>query len=317
MQRIQHWIGVAQVTAGAVLWGSIGLFVTELARAGLTTLDVATVRIVVAWVFLSALVLGGRMPVPRLQRRHWLFFAVYGLLSVALYNVFYFEAITRDGMAVAVALLNTAPLWAVAGARLFLGERIRLPFAAALIAGVAGTLLVIGVAAPELAAVSWAGIAFGLGSGLCWGAFGIFGKRVQARYDAFTTLFYAFLFGGAMLLALFVARGGPARLAALDADGWLLLLLLSLVPTCLAYLLYVRGLHRVSAQEAALFTLSETVVAAGLGVAWFGEQLRLAQWAGMALVLGAGALVALFRRPDGTAALDSGENNHGSDRSAQ
>lgn len=296
MNRTGHWIGVAQVTAGAVLWGSIGLFVTDLARAGLTTLDVAAVRVGVAWLCLAGLALAGRMPRPRVAWRHLGFFAVYGLVSVALYNVFYFEAITRDGMAVAVALLNTAPLWTVAGARLVLGERMTLAFSVALAAGTAGTLLVIGIAAPAWLQASPAGVAFGLGSGLCWGAFGIFGKRVQARYDAFTTLFHAFLFGGAMLLAVFILRGGPARVAALGGHGWMLLLALSVGPTCLAYLLFVSGLHRVSAQEAALFTLSETVVAAVLGVAWFGERLSTAQWLGMALVVAAGASVVVLKR---------------------
>src|SRR5699024_6801936 len=105
----RHWGGVWRVVVGAGLWGSIGIFVDALGHAGLSVLDMAAARVLIAWCALAPLALSQPAPGVRILVRDTPFFVVYGFVSVALYTMLYFVAIRREGMAVAAALLSTTP----------------------------------------------------------------------------------------------------------------------------------------------------------------------------------------------------------------
>ena len=92
---------------------------------------------------------------------------------------------------------------------------------------------------------------------------------------------------GAVLLAPVLAVKG-AGLAA--PDGAALILFLGVVPTALAYLLFARGLKRLSAAETATLTLAEPLTATLLGVVVLSEHLNAPAAFGGALIL-AGLLV--------------------------
>jgi len=78
----------------------------------------------------------------------------------------------------------------------------------------------------------------------------------------------------------------------LSDTGWLttpgglgLALFLGAVPTALAYVLFARGLRRLSAAEVSTLTLAEPVTAAALAAAVLGERPGALALAGITLVL--------------------------------
>jgi DME family drug/metabolite transporter len=80
---------------------------------------------------------------------------------------------------------------------------------------------------------------------------------------------------------------------ALTGAGWLtqpggaaLALFLGVVPTAAAYLLFARGLKRLSAAETATLTLAEPLTAALLGVIVLSERMSAPAALGAALILG-------------------------------
>ncbi len=82
----------------------------------------------------------------------------------------------------------------------------------------------------------------------------------------------------------------------LTPRGVAVALMLGLVATALAYLLYTRALRVVAVNTAVTLTLAEPVTASLLGVLLLGERLAWAGWAGVALIL-AGLLTLTLARP--------------------
>jgi DME family drug/metabolite transporter len=78
--------------------------------------------------------------------------------------------------------------------------------------------------------------------------------------------------------------------------AWALLAYLGVVPTALAYVLYVAGLRTTPVTVSSVLTLVEPLTATLLGVLAFGDRLGLAGAAGAVLLLGAVALLALTTR---------------------
>lgn len=277
---------------GAGAWGTLGVFVKALLEAGLTPLDVATVRVAIAW-------FGCALGVALSQRKKILakprelgLFALHGLVAVALYNLLYFAAIEQVGISLAVALLYTAPAWSAVLGRMFLGERhaIRVYLAVLLsMAGVLGAIGGLGGVAPGLPAL---GVLLGAGAGLSYALFSVFGKPVLGRHPPLTLLFYSFGIGGAVLLMLFSSEGGWARLFGVEPIHWFVLLVVGIFPTFLAYLAYAEGLRRTSASLATLLATVEPVMAVALAAGFAGERLASTQLAGIALVVIAGAVAA-------------------------
>jgi drug/metabolite transporter, DME family len=87
---------------------------------------------------------------------------------------------------------------------------------------------------------------------------------------------------------------GPGWL--LKPDGVALALFLGLVPTAAAYVLFARGLRRLTASETATLTLAEPLTAGVLGAVVLSEPLTAGSATGAGLVL-AGLLALAVRLP--------------------
>jgi DME family drug/metabolite transporter len=107
---------------------------------------------------------------------------------------------------------------------------------------------------------------------------------------------------GAVLLVPVLAATGVGWLA--QPSGATVAVFLGVVPTALAYLLFARGLKRLSASETATLTLAEPLTAALLGVIVLGERMAAPAAVGAALILGGLLVLAApdVRRPATVAA---------------
>jgi DME family drug/metabolite transporter len=280
------------VLGAASLWGTLGYFGKLLYGKGLTPLELASVRAAVGTLGLAL----WAAPAParlRIRPRDLPFFALYGVVAVALFQWLYFEAVARTSLANAAALLYTAPAFVVLLARLSGDRHLTRLQLLALSMVLAGVFLVTGAAAALAggARIGLAALAFGLGSGLTYGLYTVFGKRALQRYDPSRTVFWAFAFG-----ALTLSLGTPPWRPFMERPAAApLLVLLGLLPTLAAYLLYINALRRLPAPTAAMLATLEPVVATLIGVVLLGEAMGAGQAAGVALIVGAALLLARAR----------------------
>lgn len=313
--RARPGLGAAMIIGAASLWGSLGLFGRLAFAHGVTPLQLASVRAALAFVGVLPLTLW-RPAILRVRRADLPLLVVYGAISVGLFYYVYMEAVERVPLAVAAALLYTAPGWVVAIAWSAGWEPVRLRRLVPLAMVLAGAFLVtdawrvlargwgggagsgpgsVGPGEGLLGAgsIGWIGAAFGLASGVAYALYTVLGKRVRARYSVPTTIFYAYGIG-----TLVLAIGAPPWAAITEhpeATG--IILLMGLGPTLLAALLFYAGLHHIDASAASMLATIEPVVAALLGLAWLGEALPLATIAGTALIIGAALILRPRRTP--------------------
>lgn len=270
------------IISGACLWGLIALFFKFLSACGFSPLQVVTLRVLVAALLMTAIILKIDPGLLKIRwRDSWLFIGT-GLLSLVFFNYCYFRAIDGSSISIAVLLLYTAPVFVMLLSLILFGEKFTGRKMLALLATFCGCGLITGIFASKLALTAEA-FAFGLASGFGYALYSIFGKLALRRYSTLTITAYTFYFAtlGALPLA------DPQQLFTLLAD-WRAAagaLAIALICTVAPYLLYTRGLQDVDAGQASILATLEPLVAAAVGIFVFGEEVTAAKILGMALIL--------------------------------
>ena len=287
-----RFIGLLQIIVAAVCWGTLGLIGTRLHQLHFTSSQVAAVRIVGA---LAVLLLLLPLFWPYLRSLHWRrlpFLALQSMLGMLGMSWFYFAAVTHAGSAVAVALLYTAPVWSLILARVILGEGIRPAQALLTVLAAAGVALTMagGIKAQPV------GLLFGLLSGLCYALYGVLGKRAMQGNPPMLVLFTSIAFSALVLLATALPYDAAALLwQAPNKSVWLYALALVLTGTLLPYFLFIKGLEKMPAAQASVFTIIEPLTAVLLATLWLGEHIGVLQALGIALIVAAAAANAVLR----------------------
>lgn len=282
----------AMIAAAGALWGMLSLVFKLLSAAGLTSPQAVGVRTVCAalvlWLYLCV---RDRQALWLKKWTHLWYFVGTGMVSLAFFNSCYFACIDRASIGVAALLLYTAPAFVMLFSAVLFGEKLTGRKLAALALAVAGCGLATGAFAGRLS-LSVPALLFGLGSGVGYALYTIFGKFALRDYSSVTITAYTMLFAALGVLpiaqpvqAARIVFSSPVTVLAALAGG----ILCTIAP----YLLYTKGLERVDAGKASIVASVEPVVAALVGVLFFQEGLRADKLAGMALVLGAIALLNL------------------------
>lgn len=281
-----YWL----VLIAAALWGLIGMISTGILAEGVSALEIAFWRASLGGgLFVLHALTSGALSLRR--GRDALPLTGFALVGVSLFYASLILAIDSGGISLAFILLYSAPLFVIAGAWLLLKEPLttrKLVLAPLALLGI----VLVSTGGGSGITVSAASLFWGLLSALTYASYYIFGKLILGRYRPVTI--YAWVLPlGALGLLPFV------DFAAKSPVAWLLLGLLALVSTYLAYLLYYTGLARVEASRAVLVATIEPVVAVVLAALFFGERFGPAGLAGALLILTTAVLASLSSRAGG------------------
>ena len=270
------------VLSAGILWGLIGIFSRALSAAGLSPRSIVLVRNLGGLVLLVVLFLLTDRSVFKIKLKHLSIFFGTGIVSVLLFMLCYFSCQRMCSLAVAGSLLYTSPAFVVIFSALLWKEKITGKKLAALLIALLGCTFVTGLWTGELT-VTLAGALFGVGSGLFYGLYSIFGRYALEHYKPYTVTFYTFAFAG--IGSLFVMK--PAELAVgLAAPGALWYALgLVVVSTVLPFLLYTRGLAKLDSGKAAILACIEPVTSAVVGILVFSEPMSLSVLLGLVCIL--------------------------------
>jgi drug/metabolite transporter, DME family len=327
-RRRSPGLAAAFVLAAASFWATFGIFARRLYEAGFEPMELASTRAAVGFLALVLLTLGRRTfaraasprgrpgstrPAPRggvwsalPPWRDAAFLAVYGVLGYAAFTLVFLRSLEANPVAVAVALLYTAPGFVVLMSALLWRERIGVARLTALVLVLSGVLLVTGAAGALLrgtAALPPASLLLGVASGATYAVYTMFSRVATLRFGAGPALVWSFGFATAAF-ALLAPPWGPFLRMPAQAPT---LLALGIVPTLIPYALYLAALRELRASTAAMLASAEPVVAALLAALLLSERMDLIQGAGMALVVAAAILLAReIAAPAEDAAHDSG-----------
>ncbi len=278
-----HARGYVLAIAGTFLWSTTGPIIAAiLAGSAIAPLTLAAWRdIFAALVLLLALSVWAR-PMLRLERRHWLFVVVYGVVLAAM-NGMWTISVARNGAAISTVLVYTAPAFVALGSRWLFGERLGPNIIVALVMSLTGVALVAGLYDPIALAADPLGTIVGIGSAVCWAGYSLLGKAAARRgLKAPTLMVYTFGVAGLLLLVIQRGNGFPS----LAAATWLGILGLSAIPTLGGYGLYTASLAYLPAATASLIAATEPALTALLAWVFLGETLTPVQLVGSALIIG-------------------------------
>ncbi len=281
------------VGVAASIWGTLGFFAKILYAEGVSFEALVAVRASIGWIAMLLFVLLARGAASlRVARRDFLFLVPLGLVGVGAFYLLYFFTVRESTVGTAAILLYSSPAFVSLLAWFFLREALGVLRVLALALTFGGIFLVVGGYDPAALEVGPLVLATGLLSGLTYGLYSIFGKPVAGRLDPAVILSYALGFG-AVLLVLF-ALPTIDTLVGLSLGSYVLLFMLAVVHTSIAFGLYTAGLKRLEAGQAAIVATVEPVVAGAIGVVLLDERLAAPKVLGALLVL-AGAALAQVR----------------------
>ncbi|PNV61361.1 EamA family transporter [Clostridium sp. chh4-2] len=272
------------------LWGCMGILVRSLNKIGLESMEVVAVRAFVTFLCMAA----GLMVIDRKAFRvHlkdiWCFLGT-GICSIVFFNYCYFKTISLTSLSTAAILLYTAPSIVMVLSAVLFKERFTGKKAAALVITFVGCVLVTG-GTGGAEGMSAAGILTGLGAGVGYALYSIFGRYAIMRgYSSLTITLWTF--GSASIGVLpFISvpgimgcfKGNPGEIG--NALFWIF------VTTVAPYILYTLGLSHMETGMASVISSIEPVVATFVGVILYEECLQLSGGIGVVLVIGAIVLI--------------------------
>jgi RarD protein len=275
---------------GASCWGLIGLFVAPLYERGFTAWDVVAIRGIFTFAFLILFMILFQREQLRTRLKDHLFFAGTGILSMALFNYFYFETFSRSNLSIAVTLLYTGPLFVTILARIFFKEPLTMRKGMALFFAIIGCAFVVGLLPFNQTSISITVVLIGILSGFCYALYSILSKLLTKRYSSLTITTFTFLYTSVFML-LTSDLPKKANLF-IHLDVWIWSLLLALVATFAAYVLYTTGLKYLETSKASILATIEPIVAVVTGVLFLEDHLFGWQVLGIVFVLYSAILVA-------------------------
>jgi len=224
---------------------------------------------------------------------------VLGMLGVAASNYFYYVAIQKTSVAIAIIVQYTAPVWVLLYVVVRGQQKLSLQKIAAVGVAIAGIALTIGIVGSKSASAlhlrSWGFIAAVLAS-FSFAFYNVGGHSILARYDRWRVLIWTLT--SAAVFWLFV--NPPWKVAAhYTSAQWGFLFAFSLLSVLGPFSLYFLGLQHLEPTRAIIASCLEPVFSILLAAALLGEGLRPIQTLGIVLVLASIVIVQLPGRGAG------------------
>lgn len=288
------YLGDILIIIAGLFWGSMGIFVRHLNDLGFSSIQVACLRLTTAGILFALILLIKDRKGFKIALRDIPLFLALGLVSILFFTCCYFTAIRLMTMSTAAILLYTSPIWVMVLAIIFLKEKFTIQKLIALILAFAGCVLVSGFGGK----VTVVGILVGLGSGLGYGLYSIFGTFALKKYSPYTVTCYTFLIAG--LGSIFVADPVDlvSKISTIENKPALFgfVLLTAVVTAVIPFLLYTLGLNMTTAGKAAVLATVEPAAATLFGFFVMKETVGPIAIAGILLVFAAIIVLSLRKK---------------------
>jgi drug/metabolite transporter (DMT)-like permease len=287
-------LGYVMVLAATCMWGVNGTVSKAILGAGLSSPRLTEVRSTGAAIVLTAALAVTQPWRLRVRRSEFLFLIAFGIFGLALVQWFYFFAIHRLQIGIALLIQYLAPVLIALWARFVTKEPVRRRIWAALILSLSGLSLVVdlwhGFTLDAL------GAAASLGAALTFALYILLAEHAVERRDPVSLLCLGFVVAAVFWAVVQPWWSFPAgvvddrvrldgALLATTMPVWLLLLTMIVVGTIVPFLLLVGSLRHISATRVGVTAMFEPVAGALIAYAWLGESLSAVQLTGGAIVL--------------------------------
>ena len=225
---------------------------------------------------------------------------ILGLLGVAVSNYFYYVAIQKTSVAIAIILQYTAPVWVLLYVVARRQQKLTVQKVAAVAVAIAGIALTIGiVGAPSVSPLrlDTYGLIAAMLASFSFAFYNVGGHRILARHDRWRVLTWTLVSASAFWLLI----NPPWKVAAAQytAAQWGFLFVFSMISVLGSFSLYFLGLQYLEPTRAIIASCLEPVFSILLAAILLGEGVHPIQALGIVLVLSAIVIVQLPGRASG------------------
>ncbi len=266
------------------MWGITGVFVSTLRdNVGLNTASISAVRSTVTVILIGLWLLFTNKSAFKVKIKDLWIFIGSGIFSFTFFTYCYYVSIGFNGMAVSAVLLYTAPIFVSLLSSLIFKTKFTRNKLIALIFSFCGCMLVSELFS-EKYRISLTGILVGLGSGIGYAMYTIFGEfAIKKGYKSETITFYTFVFATIATVPMATVTG----VFSLDnlAYSIPIMVIFGLLTGAMPYLLYTKGLEKTEPSIAAILATIEPLVACVVGAFMPNGQLTIGKYAGITLIL--------------------------------
>lgn len=276
---------VSMITA-MLIFGSIGLLVRGIP---LPSSQIALTRGIIGSIFLltASLLMKNKLSLPAIRKNIILLTACGA--AIGFNWILLFEAYKYTSIANATLSYYFAPVIVVFLSPLVLKERLTKRKVYCILGAMAGMFLIAGNGNSDgFQMRELIGIGLGLSAAVLYASVVCMNKFMKGLTGLETTLVQ--IATAALVLVPYVLIQGNIGLAELNTKEWILLIIVGLLTTGFAYLLYFTSFQKLDGQTVAIFSYIDPISAIVMSAIFLGETLNAVQLLGGVFILGAAFL---------------------------
>jgi drug/metabolite transporter (DMT)-like permease len=268
-----------KLTAVMILWGSLGVFTRAIPLPALT---LAFLRALIALpvLFIAMKIKKSDQPI------RWTLYKPYILSGILLgfgwLTLFY--GYKHTSISSAVIIYNMCPVYVMLAAPAILKERITKSQVITIFSSFLGLFLIVGN--NLLAGYGFMGMLLSALSGMMYAIIVLINRSIKNRINNETATFVQVFMAMIVLLPFAVMNGNIADVIALDSKAIIYILLLGILHTGVAYLLFFSVYEHMKSVDIVTYSYLEPLFSIIFSVIFIGEALTFVQVVGGVLILG-------------------------------
>lgn len=265
------------------IWGTIGIFRRYIP---LSSGIIAFVRGCIGTIFLILTVIISRKKISITSIKNNLVLLIVSGALIAINWILLFESYKYTSVATATICYYMEPVFVMLASPLFLGEKLSVKKVICIIVSLGGMVLVSGVTEmKEFKFSEIKGVLLGLGAAVLYASVVIVNKKIRDINAYDKTIMQL---GTATITVIpYILIAESIESVKLEPLGIIMLVLMGVLHTGVAYALYFGSMGNVKAQTIALFSYIDPVVAIILSAVILREKMDIFKICGAVLVLGA------------------------------
>ncbi len=272
----------AKIIGAMLIWGTIGLFVREIE---LSSIEIAFFRAFIGSGFLLTISILKKDKIDReLLKKNLIILSISGL-SLGLNWVALFQAMKYTTISNAVLSYYFAPVFIVLFSSIFYKEKMSIKNIVCLLGAVLGLFLILKSGNEESMEIynHTKGILYGLAGAIIYAIIVLLNKQIRGLSGFQATMIQLSI--AAIVLIPMVFGQGNVNFSGINGKTWILILVLGIVHTGIAYLLYFPSIKDVKSQTIAILSYLDPITAILVSFLFLGENMGLLQILGGVLIL--------------------------------
>lgn len=264
-----------------LIWGSIGIFVRYI---NFTSSQIALVRAIVGSIFLMIFSMISKEGLSKEKIKYNLVVLICCGICLGFNWIFLFQAYHYTTISTATICYYLAPIIVMFLSPFLLKEKLNSVKISCIVAAMIGMLCIVGIDKNSMGKNDMVGILYGLSAACLYSSVVIlnkFLKDISGRDSAIVQLSVAAIF-----LLPYVAFTEKISLIGVSSQSIILLLVVGVVHTGVAYLLYFTVIQKIESQTVAIYSYVDPISAIIMSAIILSESMSLLQIIGGILILG-------------------------------